>query len=230
MPSFDSGSEKHIKQSHQRGSDSRSDHDFEMFPENQQSDRLGGNNPAMIQCTSETDLHEMTKLIARENPNEFFAYIEKLLRQFKLYPKYQALEIVGESYSRAVKKIRKGEDIPNLRGWYKITSLNIVREYSRIEFKQNRIKEIMSTCLADENKLIDKETPRYSIESIKRMLNNELNYKILCLRVLNEKTWEEICQTLIDDGDFNSELSKQFIDMIKRRFYRALKKIPKPRE
>jgi hypothetical protein len=172
----------------------------------------------------------MTKLIAQESPNDLFAYVNKSLWQFRLNSKYQALEIISESYSRAVKKIRKGEDIPNLRGWYKITSLNIVREYSRIEIKQRKIKESMSAYLDKGYTSDDGELPRYNIESIKKIVNNELNYKILCLRVLHENSWEEVCQTLIDDGDFNSELSKQFIDMIKRRFYRALKKIPKPRE
>ncbi|WP_204138803.1 sigma-70 family RNA polymerase sigma factor [Halomicronema sp. CCY15110] len=215
---------------HQGGSDSRSDKKIGVAPENNLPGRSHGIHLETLQCTSEAELHEMTKLLAQENPNDFFAYVNKSLWQFNLYPKYQALEIVGESYSRAVKKIRKGEEIPNLRGWYKITSLNIVREYSRIELKQRKIKASMSACLDEEYTSGDEELPRYSIESIKRIINNELNYKILCLRVLHEKTWDEVCQTLINDGDFNSELSKQFIDMIKRRFYRALKKIPKPRE
>lgn len=215
---------------HQGGSDSRSDKNSDVVKENYPLGKFNEIELGIIRCTSETELHKITKLIVQENPNDFFAYIEKLLWQFNLSPKYQALEIVGESYSRAVKKIRKGEGIPNLRGWYKITALNIVREYSRIEIKQRKIKASMSACLNQKHISDDEELPRYSIESIKRIINNELNYKILCLRVLHEKTWEEVCQTLIDDSDFNSELSKQFIDMIKRRFYRALKKIPKPRE
>jgi hypothetical protein len=230
MSSPDASSGDHMNKSHQGGSDTRSDQFSDVTQENYQLGRFNEIDLGIIQCTSETELHKITKLIAQENPNDFFAYIEKLLWQFNLSPKYQALEIVGESYSRAVKKIRKGEDIPNLRGWYKMTALNIVRECSRIELKQRKIKESMSACLKQEHTCSDEESPRYSIESIKIIINNQLNYKILCLRVLHEKTWEEVCQTLIDDGDFNSELSKQFIDMIKRRFYRALKKIPKPGE
>ena len=230
MPSHDASSGDHMNKSHQGGSGSRSDNNFGVSPENNLPGRCHRIHRETLQCSSEFELHEMTKLIAQECPNDLFAYVNKSLWQFKLHSKYQALEIISESYSRAVKKIRKGEDIPNLRGWYKLTSLNIVREYSRIEIKQRKIKESMSACLDKEYTSDGRELPRYSIESIKKIVNNELNYKILCLRVLHEKSWEEACQTLIDDGDFNSELSKQFIDMIKRRFYRALKKIPKPRE
>ena len=218
-----------MNKSHQGGSDSRSDKNCGVLPDKNSPSRFPRTRRETLQCSSEIKLHEMTKLITQESPNDLFAYVNKLLWQFKLHPNYQALEIISESYSRAVKKIRKGEDIPNLRGWYKITSLNIVREYSRIEMKQRKIKESVSACLNEGHTSGDGELPRYSIESIKQIINNELNYKILCLRVLHDKSWEEVCQTLINDGDFNSELSKQFIEMIKRRFYRALKKIPKPR-
>ncbi len=200
----------------QRGSDSMSDKNCNVSPENNLPSRSRKIHQGILQCTSEAKLDEMTKLIVQERPNDFFAYVNKSLWQFKLNSKYQVNEIINESYNRAVKKIRKGEDIPNLRGWYKKTSLNIVREYSRIEIKQRKIKESMSASINGELTSKYEESPKYSIEFIKKTINNDLNYKILCLRVLHEKSWKQVCQTLIDDGDFNSELSKQFIDMTKK--------------
>jgi DNA-directed RNA polymerase specialized sigma24 family protein len=195
--------------------------------------RPGSSEPKqanVIQCSSEIALHENTKQIMQETPNKLLAYTTAKLHQFKLHSTYQGFDIISEAYSRALQKIRRGENIPNLYGWYTLTSLNIVREYRRIEEKERKIKEIMRVHFSEVCDATDTDKTKHSMESIKRMVNNKLNYKILCLREVDGKSWEEVCHILIEDGDFNCELSKQFIDRTKQRFYRSLRKIHKPKE
>lgn len=181
----------------------------------------------VISCCSEHELSQGSEKILREQGICLLAYIKKNLVQYNLQKKYQEYDIFNESYDRAIKAIRKEKTIHNLYGWYRITTLNVIREYGRNEDRQKNIKKMFDSCVLEPDL---EEHPRYpgmDLEKIKKIMRSDLDYKIVFLRVVEDKSWEEVCKVLIEDKDFNCEVSKQFVARIRQRFHRALKRFHK---
>ena len=181
----------------------------------------------VISCCSEHELAQGSEKILREQGIYLLAYINRKLNQYNLQTKYQDNDIFGESYYRAIKTIRKEKKIHNLYGWYKITTLNVIREYSRIENRQRKIKKMFNSCLIESDPEKDSKYTVADLEKIKKLMRSELDYKIIFLRVVEDKSWEDVCRVLIEDKDFNCEVSKQFVARIRQRFHRALKRVPR---
>jgi hypothetical protein len=204
----------------------------EFRPENKSNDLSSNPNRSErfkpIYCGSEIELSKGTEKILKERGHKLLATVSYKLNQFKLSSRYSENEIISEAYDRTLGKVRNGTKIQNLYGWYSTMMLNIVREYSRAERRQGRLRDMISSCCEQGQEHFGEHQPRQNIEQIKKLVGNELNYKILYLRAIEEKSWEEVCWVLIEDGDFKCELSAQFVNRIKQRFSRALKKINKP--
>lgn len=185
----------------------------------------------LISCRTEKDLSEGTRKILNQCSNEMLAYVRFLIIKYDLSGTIQENEIFNEGYERAVKSVRKGKPIHNLYGWYKLTCLNIAREYGRNEKKQkviqNKIKKDASMESSSEEDSCDY---RVSHSEIKNLFKNEIDYRIAFLRFVDEKSWQEVCETLIQEGYYKCEMSKQFIDSIRQRFCRVMKRIPHQRE
>lgn len=183
-----------------------------------------------ISCQSEFELSEGSKIILRIQRNYLFGQFRKALYNHNLKDNYNEYEVFNEAYDRAINYLRKGKTITNLCSWYKSTGYNIIREYSKIENRQKSIRDKLSSCCeirhASHNDCRAENLSKI-IEKIEISLKNKLDVRIICLRVLDELSWEEVCTKLIKGGDLNCELSKQCIDRIKQRFHRAIKRIPK---
>ncbi len=185
------------------------------------------NTSGKIKCYSEHELNEKTRHIIENQTHSLLSFIRMKLHQFNLNERYQELEILNEAYSRTSFKFRSSREffISNLYGWYKTTSFNIIREYSRAEIRERELRKKV-TRQANKGILdLQYEDSEYNLEAIKKMVNNDLEFKILKLRVIDELSWESVCRQLIKDGSFKCELSQQFIARIRQRHSRVLRRI-----
>lgn len=185
-----------------------------------------------ISCQSESELSEGSKHILKHQQGSLFSFLRWKLTHHHLHGKYSEFEVFSEAYQRATQTLRKGQKIDNLYGWYKGTGYNIIREYSRKEKKQKDLKTKLEGEAKSSSKKhgkvtlnLDEESP--ILKTIKHSLRNEIDVKIIYLRVVYELPWVNVCEVLIQDGDLKGELSKQCIERIRQRFHRALKKLPK---
>jgi hypothetical protein len=185
-----------------------------------------------ISCQSESELSEGSKQILRIYSSSLLSFFRCKLTHHQLLGKYSEYEIFSEAYHRATQAIRKDQVISNLYGWYKATGYNIIRECGRKEKKQrelkNKLKRETQTSVKKYGKITlrsDDEIPVLKI--LRTSLRNELDVKIIYLRIVDEPAWVDVCKVLIKEGDLKGELSKQCVERVRQRFRRALKKIPK---
>ncbi len=183
-------------------------------------------------CQSESELSEGSKHLLKVRHSSLLSFFRCKLAHHQLQGKYSEYEIFSEAYHRATQAIRQGKIINNLYGWYKATGYNIIREYSRKEKKQrelkNRLERETQTSVKKYGKITlksDEEIP--SLKILRTSLRNEMDIKIIYLRIVEELSWVDVCKILIEDDDLKGELSKQCVERVRQRFHRALKKIPK---
>lgn len=147
----------------------------------------------------------------------FLAYIDRLLKQFHLTT-YHTTDVFHETYQRTANSIIDGQEIVNLRAWMRGTSLNVVREFSRQEKRQqqipNRIQPTYESNFDGDNSIeikIQKLT-----EACCALSNEEL--KIYEAKYLKGKSWLEV----------QKELNLNYSDSaLRKKGERILKKIRK---
>ncbi|HEY9726614.1 MAG TPA: hypothetical protein V6D50_09220 [Chroococcales cyanobacterium] len=81
------------------------------------------------------------KVLGKDNPQTYstISFIQRSLVQFNLASQFEAHEILNEAYVRGREFIRSGKVIQNPHSWLKSTSLNIIRENSRKQKKEQPI-------------------------------------------------------------------------------------------
>jgi len=132
-------------------------------------------------------------------------FIRRLLHQFRLTSFHDECEIVIEAYHRAIKTIESGDPIRNIPAWFKSTSYNIVREWSKQKLKQvwlcDRLQTTSEVMFHPEdmgfNHAIGQnlEWLQRSLQSLDR--EQEL---ILTLRIVKGLPWKEVAEYFVKEN------------------------------
>jgi RNA polymerase sigma factor (sigma-70 family) len=212
-------------------------------PDNLISNRLtAATSPVMSEYDS--GIQERYSLLARLNrlvevvlkPESKNAYgicpfIERTLKQFRLYSYYDESEIFLQARILVIKKIQSGETIKNLPAYLKTIAFNVIRDLHKKRKSQdsliNRLK-IKSEIINDSNYSI----PSYATEANVKALCKAFEQldmkerKILILREVHGCTWREIGDILVTRGEENKD-NQKLVQQLRQKGHRALKRLRK---
>lgn len=157
------------------------------------------------------------------NPDarSFCANVARTLRQFRLSGAYDVREIIAEAYARGVKRIEAGQTIEIPLAWLRTTCLNVIREFRQ---KQNKAdKPRIDSDGFDQGDRVFTDLMQAEDRKAIRLALMQLNrdeIKLLCSRVLDQQSWQEIGESLSDaEGiTLNANATRQ-------RGYRVLQKL-----
>lgn len=169
-------------------------------------------------------------LLDPSEPQTFIilATIKRHLLQFKIDDDYEPLDIFQEAYIRGFNKLIKGDEIPCLPAWMKLTALNIVREKFREKQKLNNIKEMYKSgtelivnCNNNVNSTTDAnvEILELAIQSLSKK-----DYKILKLHIIDGLSWRKIAEYLVSIGE-ELVVDDITITRLRKRGQRALERL-----
>lgn len=174
------------------------------------------------------DLHSafdvQVKLLLSSKNSEgctIIPFVERSLTQFNLSGSYSSIEVINEAYLRGRKLIENGERIENPLAWIRVTSYNIIREYSR---RSQRSLFLEESWVEDEvnSNLISNEEILSEFERVKLAFNrlNEQDRELLQLKVIDNLSWREIIDYFINKYDFEGSEAK-----LRKRKHRALQSL-----
>lgn len=168
---------------------------------------------------------EASKLLdpSSQEGKAFFLVIQRRLRQYRLDGATSVLDVSSEAYLRAHLLISSGKTIQNVRAWFMVTALNIIREISRsavkerylaqktayLPYQADRIDEIAELELFIKNRDL-------LAEALKSLSAEEK--KIINLRVLRGLAWSDVRDQLNEVGDIT-------VATVRKRGSRALSKL-----
>ncbi|NEO94288.1 MAG: sigma-70 family RNA polymerase sigma factor [Moorea sp. SIO3G5] len=173
------------------------------------------------------DLFKQTYLETNEAKSyaALFNGIKSKLRQFNL-PHDQMYDVIHETYLRGIKLLESGEEIKNSRAWIRKTSLNVIREMSR---KQKKEQSWDSNLI--ERQLAPEASNSFSSENSKdedlRVLELALkklepkDNKLIVLRHIEGLSWRQVVSHLASQGEYLTEASAR------QRGNRSLKRLRK---
>ncbi len=158
---------------------------------------------------------EIQSLLKRQNPRARSLYysIKRSLKQFNLEGNYTEIDIFNQAYLRGVELTKSGTAINSPRAWMRTTAFNIIRELSR---SQRRHQLVVYDELADadqakleiasmqrEDSLVCDEVIEADIQAVLLALEelDRENRLIIELKSVQDLSWKEIRQRLIDLGD-----------------------------
>lgn len=155
----------------------------------------------------------------RESSIVLAHYIKRSLKQFHL-EKVDFYDVVSEVYLRGTNKINFGENIKNPGAWIRVTSLNVIREMSRKQQKEQADSEFIERQVCskscEENNEVQLAILKQSLKSL-----SEKDRQILELRFFQNLSWKEVVDTLASTGEILTE------ENARQRGSRALKKLKK---
>lgn len=166
---------------------------------------------------------QMRLILSTKNPEEctVLPFIERRLAQFNLSESVTAIDILNEAYLRGVRLIDNGKHIDNPLAWIRVTSYNIIREYSRESKKNFHLEESMIGSPTDYN-LLNYQDINTDLEMVLLALEklDEVEKEILRLKIIEQLKWKEILQVLKQKGIiFKSEAA------LRKRKERALEQL-----
>ena len=135
-------------------------------------------------------------LLASGNPEytSLSCYVQQRLYQYKLINIYKVEEILNIAYYRSVKAIDKGVVVENPPAWLRRVSLRVIQELSRERARLQSLDDetpfqpcTYNTALYDEIRKTDFKTILIALKRLKPEYQ-----EILCLRIIEEKSWREI--------------------------------------
>ncbi|NEP36174.1 hypothetical protein [Moorena sp. SIO3B2] len=135
--------------------------------------------------------------------------IKSKLRQFNL-PDDQSYDVINETYLRGIKLLDSGQEIKNPGAWIRVTSLNVIREISRKQEKEQswdsnlierQIAPEASNSFSSEN--YDDEDLRLLKLALKKLESKD--YKIIVLREIQGLSWKEVVSNLASNGEVVNE-------------------------
>jgi DNA-directed RNA polymerase specialized sigma24 family protein len=167
-----------------------------------------------------TQYFELEKSHPRQNEQIVLKTIYKYLCKFHLNNTFEPREIFNETYIRAIKHLELGKEIPNITAWFRSTSYNIVREYSR---KEKRQLEICSKY--------EFNFSQYSLSSSKEFIHlfdalkklKPIDRELLISHATGI-SWEQIAKNLINRGDEEGDI-KTVANKLAKRHSRLRKKL-----
>ena len=130
----------------------------------------------------------------------FLGFIEARLWQCNLASRYQASDVLRDTYFIAKKKIINGEKVKNLEAWLRSIAFNVIRDFRKKETRiENQILKLIENghCCDEasskstfENEYID-PAKRKALAQVWDSLS-ENDKDILNLRILQDLSWKEI--------------------------------------
>ncbi|MDY6901541.1 MAG: sigma-70 family RNA polymerase sigma factor [Cyanobacteriota bacterium] len=164
-------------------------------------------------------------LLSSKNPEgcTIIPFVERSLAQFNLTDSHNSIEVINEAYLRGRRLIKNGERIDNPLAWIRVTSYNIIREYSRERKKFSYLEESWVEDKVDLN-LVPNEEILSEFKRVNLAFNrlNEQDRELLQLKVIENLTWREIIKYLTKKGVFIDNEPK-----LRKRKHRALKMLRK---
>lgn len=157
-----------------------------------------------------------------------FNGIKKKLRQFN-FPDDQIYEVINETYLRGIKLIESGQEIENSRAWIRATSLNVIREMSRKQKKQqswdsnliqHQIAVEYSHSRSSENS--EDEDLRLLELALKKL--EPKDYKLIVLREIEGLSWKQLVSHLASNGEVVTETcarqrGKRALNRLRKNFF-----------
>ncbi|NES64725.1 MAG: hypothetical protein F6K24_05420 [Okeania sp. SIO2D1] len=67
----------------------------------------------------------------------FLEFIDKKLKQFKLYSYYDVMDLVVKAREITLEKIRSGKIVENFDAWFKTICFNVIRNFAKKTKSQN---------------------------------------------------------------------------------------------
>ena len=161
--------------------------------------------------------HSIQIMLSGKEESEFppiLRTINRRLRQYKLQDRFSPYEVFSEACDRAFKKLKEGEEIPNIPPWFRTTCFNIIREWSRETIRTDGVN-----CSYPRDDQDSEREQEIGIYNPNQMTNldllamyevyaqlPELDRKVLCLSVSGMR-WEEIADRLIKSGEQSGDRS-----------------------
>lgn len=171
-------------------------------------------------------------LLGSSNPSSKYLlkFIHFRLHSFQLDSIYSPFDVLNEAYLRGVQLINSGKKIIHYEGWIRGTCYNIIREMSRSQ-RKTRYESLDSHQAHQEiaiNLLSEDELEALEdLEKYKETLSTSLSLlqpqerEILLLRLIEELSWEEIHDILMNKGNNISTTS------LRQKGRRALERLRK---
>jgi len=151
-----------------------------------------------------------------------FAYIQRLLYQFRLSKAYEVKDIIVEVYARGIKAIAQGQEIQTPQAWIKRAALNVIREFRRCtdKIQYQALDDHPNLASLDENMLSHLSTQE-DLRVIQLAFNklSSSDRNILDLRLIHELSWEDISSRLVPADEIANENSAR------QRGFRALRRL-----
>lgn len=147
--------------------------------------------------------------------NGVYKNVQARLRQFNMTNNYSPDDIIIETISRWDRKTKKGEQVPNLEAWMKLTAFNCIRELYR---QDNRVTASMRVNLHDpstfetnpsllqaviaasETSTEDEGEDRW--QQVREVMSKlpEDKRELLELRIIEELSWNEVASRYTAQG------------------------------
>ncbi|MEJ6488057.1 sigma-70 family RNA polymerase sigma factor [Nostoc punctiforme UO1] len=147
--------------------------------------------------------------------NGLYKNVLARLRQFNMTNNYSPDEIIIETISRWNKKTKKGEQVPNVEAWMKLTALNCIRELYR---QDNRVTTSMRVNLHDPStfetnpsllqaviaasETTTEEEGEDRWQQVREVMSKlpEDKRELLELRIIEELSWNEVASHYAAQG------------------------------
>ena len=161
--------------------------------------------------------------LIEENPNNLRQYFECRLKKFQLFGIYELDELLNEIGLRYFKAIQKGNTIPILEAWVKVTGFNIIHEMKRKQKCQNIDHNILESVVASGEdislNLINQEESERVHDAVQKLSSE--NQQLINLRFFLGLSWSQIAQHLNQNGN------KVAVATLRKRGERAINELRK---
>ena len=167
-----------------------------------------------------------TKILHAQSCN-FIGFIEARLWQFNLASRYQASDVLRDTYLIARKKIINGEEVKNLGPWLRSIALNVIRDSRKKETRiENQIFKLIENghCCDEsssestfENEYIDPAKRKALAKVWDSLSDNDKN--ILNLRILQDLSWKEISQIHKINNSTARKRGQRALDRLREIFF-----------
>jgi DNA-directed RNA polymerase specialized sigma24 family protein len=156
------------------------------------------------------------EIVGKNNPHAYstISFIHRSLMQFNLASQFEPHEILNDAYVRGKNFIRSGGIIRNPHSWLKSTSLNIIRENSRKQKREQLIDPELVELIPSLRVIEDSVVSQEDIDKKWKALLSSLKIlsrtdpegaRLLRLRAKG-LSWKEIQQQLVkEDGGTPNE-------------------------
>lgn len=157
----------------------------------------------------------------------FLGFIEARLWQFNLVSRYQASDVLRDTYLIARKKIINGEDIKNLESWLRSIAFNVIRNFRKKETRiENQILKLIENGLCCDEASSESNIENEYIDPVKQKALakiwetlSEDDQNILNLRILQNLSWKEIGPIYEISAATARKRGQRALDRLREKFF-----------